>query len=139
MVCGEGAAAKVQKHIQKESSVALQGMTVHVVKAASECGSADAVRLVADRLTGQDVVVMSGDTVTNMALTSVLFTHSMQRASMTTVLSRNATSASANTKAGKAPKVRLTSLTSPVEVILCFFIKELDVNGFDLFFSFFSN
>jgi NDP-sugar pyrophosphorylase family protein len=110
VVCGEGAASKVQKHIQKESTVTLQSMTVHVVKAASETGSADAVRLVADRLTGQDVVVMSGDTITNMALASVLFTHSMQRAGMTTVLSKNATSASANTKVGKAPEESFSPL-----------------------------
>lgn len=93
----------MQKYVQKES---FAHITVNVVTAASESGSADAVRLVAHRLTGSNVVLMSGDTITDMGLSSVLFTHSIHSAGITTVLAKTATSASANTKIGKTPKVR---------------------------------
>lgn len=109
VVCGDEAAAKVQKYVQKESYA---NMTVNVVTAASESGSADAVRLVAHRLTGSNVVLMSGDTITDMGLSSVLFTHSIHGAGITAVLAKTATSASANTKLGKTPKVRSRGCTS---------------------------
>jgi NDP-sugar pyrophosphorylase family protein len=63
------------------------------------------VRAVADKLKGDSVVVMSGDTVTDISLPTVLFAHRVRGAAITTVLSKSSTSASAATKAGKAPKV----------------------------------
>lgn len=102
VVCGESIASKVQKHFSKEAS--LSELTIKVVTAASQSGSADAVRMVASKLTGDTVVVMSGDTVTDLALTSVLFTHRIRNAGITTVLAKSAASASENTKLGKAPK-----------------------------------
>jgi hypothetical protein len=103
VACGDAASIKVQKYIQKESS--LHDMSIKVVTTASESGSADAVRMVADKLTGDCVVVMSGDTITDISLASVLFKHNIRSAGITTVLSKNSTSASANTKLGKTPKV----------------------------------
>ena len=109
MACGDSSASKLQKYLHKDSSVS--GMAIKVVTAAAETGSADAVRLVAPKLTGDTVVVMSGDTITDIAITSVLATHQIRNAGVTTVLSKNATSASANTKLGKAPKVHLLKAT----------------------------
>jgi Nucleotidyl transferase len=102
VACGDSTASKVQKFVGKEAS--LGGMLITVLTAASQTGSADAVRLVAPKLTGDHVVVMSGDTVTDIALASVLFTHRVRAAGITAVLSKTASSASENTKLGKAPK-----------------------------------
>jgi NDP-sugar pyrophosphorylase family protein len=101
---GDVASAKIQKYVKNEP--ALQGMSIRVVTVATDSGSADAVRAVADKLTGDMVVVMSGDTVTDVSLPTVLFTHRIRGAAITTVLSKSKTSASAATKIGKAPKVR---------------------------------
>ena len=98
----------MQKYVSKEPC--LHELSITVVTAAAETGSADAVRAVADKLSGDTVVVMSGDTVTNITLTSVLFTHSIRSAAITTVLSKTATSASEHTKIGKAPTVRTAAL-----------------------------
>lgn len=100
---GEAAAAKVQKYITKDAQIG--DMAVTVITAAAESGSADAVRLVTDRLTGDATVLMSGDCITDISLASVLFKHRLQNAGITTVLSKTKTSAAENTKIGKTPKV----------------------------------
>ena len=83
----------------------LQGLSIRVVTVASDSGSADAVRAVADKLTGDSVVLVSGDTVTDVSLPTVLFTHRIRGSAITTVLSKSKTSASEATKMGKSPKV----------------------------------
>lgn len=83
----------------------LHGLSIRVVTVASDSGSADAVRAVADKLTGDSVVLVSGDTVTDVSLPTVLFTHRIRGSAITTVLSKSKTSASEATKMGKSPKV----------------------------------
>lgn len=100
---GEVASAKIQTWVKREPRV--EGMSIRVVTAAADSGSADAVRAVADKLTGDSVVVMSGDTVTDVSLPTVLFTHRIRGSAITTVLSKSTSSASESTKLGKAPKV----------------------------------
>ena len=100
---GDTSAAKVQKYVTKDADVGI--MSVSVVSAPATSGSADAVRLVADRLTGDAVVVMSGDSIAEISLASVVFKHQLQDAGITTVLSKTKTSAAENTKLGKPPKV----------------------------------
>ena len=117
VVCGDAAAAKVQRYLGREPQ--LSGVSAQVVTVAAETGSADAVRAVADRLSGSTVVVISGDTVTNTSLADVLFTHSVRNAGITTALARTATSASANTKLGKAPKVRRLTASSCTRCSAC--------------------
>ena len=80
-------------------------MSITVISVANISGSADAVRAVADKLSGDMVVVMSGDTVTDIPLDTVLFTHRMRDADATTVLAQSTASAAAATKPGKIPKV----------------------------------
>ena len=115
VVCGDMAAAKVQKALQKENFGALK---VQVVCANSESGSADAVRTVADKLRGDCVVVMSGDVVTDIPLNAVVFNHNMRGASITSVLCKHKSSPSEGTKAGKAPKVRLMITEYVIQICL---------------------
>jgi NDP-sugar pyrophosphorylase family protein len=100
---GDVASAKIQKYVKSEPL--LQGLSIRVVTVPSNSGSADAVRAVADKLRGDLVVVMSGDTVTDVSLPTVLFQHRIRGSAITTVLSKSKDSAAAGTKIGKAPKV----------------------------------
>eukprot|EP00892_Ulva_mutabilis_P010449 jgi/Ulvmu1/7777/UM004_0006.1 len=102
LVVGWGDTAKIQKYVKSE--VKLQGMSITVISVANHSGSADAVRAVADKLSGDMVVVMSGDTVTDLPLDTVLFTHRMRGAVASTVLAQSTSSAAATTKPGKIPK-----------------------------------
>lgn len=99
---------KIQKYVKAEAK--LQGMSITVVSVAKDSGSADAVRAVADKLSEDIVVVMSGDTVTDVPLDTVLFTHRTRGAVATTVLAESTSSAAATTKPGKIPKVRYCRL-----------------------------
>jgi NDP-sugar pyrophosphorylase family protein len=116
VVNGELAASKVTRYVQKEP--ALQDLTMKVVTAPAASRSADAVRAVADSLVGDHVVVMSGDTVTDVPVATVVFTHRIRGAAITTVLSKRPTSASSVTKLGKPPKVRMTSTNTINRVVV---------------------
>jgi hypothetical protein len=102
VVNGDVAASKVAKYVQKEPAV--QELSIKVVTAPAASRSADAVRAVADSLIGEHVVVMSGDTVSNIPVATVMFTHRIRGAAITTVLSKRPTPASEVTKLGKPPK-----------------------------------
>lgn len=106
-----GDTSKIHKYVKNEAK--LQGMSITVISVPNNSGSADAVRAVADKLSGDMVVVMSGDTVTDLPLDTVLFTHRMRGAIASTVLAKSTSSAAATTKPGKIPKVcRLLALVT---------------------------
>lgn len=103
----------------------LQGMSITVISVANDSGSADAVRAVADKLSGDMVVVMSGDTVTDVPLDTVLFTHRMRGAVATTVLAESTSSAAATTKPGKIPKVCSVCTVLAVTPFLCIVVHGM--------------
>lgn len=102
VVNGERAASKVSKYVQKEAI--MHDTTTKVVVAPPDSRSADAVRVAADSLAGEHVVVMSGDTVSDIAIEAVMFAHRIRGAAITTVLSTRPSSAAEGTKIGKAPE-----------------------------------
>ena len=60
------------------------------VSGQEDIGTADSLRLVADRLTGGDVVIVSGDLVMEDSLRGLLDLHRMKSAAMTALLARTA-------------------------------------------------
>ena len=68
------------------------GMKLDVVSVSGQedIGTADSLRLVADRLTGGDVVIVSGDLVMEDSLRGLLDLHRMKSAAMTALLARTA-------------------------------------------------
>ncbi|EIE22403.1 nucleotide-diphospho-sugar transferase [Coccomyxa subellipsoidea C-169] len=102
VVClGETTAAKVSTWISKNYSGKLQ-LKVKSVPEDSE--SAEALRAVAEYITGKNVIVMSVDLITDVRLEALMAVHFIRSAMATVLLSQRRTSPSSETKPGKAPK-----------------------------------
>eukprot|EP00955_Chlamydomonas_euryale_P049250 354212-Chlamydomonas_euryale.AAC.1 len=77
-----------------------------VVTVPEDCGTADALRAVAPRITSSHFIVLSEDVVTDIPVNALLASHQMHGALTTVTLVPCKTSPSSETKPGKAPKVR---------------------------------
>lgn len=104
VICfGESSASKVQTWIQKYYDGTLQ-LTVKSIPDDSSGGhTAGALRAVAHKLSGRNFLVVSGDLVTDIPLKALLASHFVNSATCTSLFTRRKTSASAETKPGKAP------------------------------------
>lgn len=102
LVCaGEPVAARISSWLGKR----YQGSLDTQVRAVpEEKGSAEALRLISDLLTADSILVVCGDTVTDVNLRALLATHYHHEATITALLTPHSSSPSADLKPGKAPK-----------------------------------
>uniref|UniRef100_A0A7R9VHL7 Translation initiation factor eIF2B subunit gamma n=1 Tax=Chlamydomonas euryale TaxID=1486919 RepID=A0A7R9VHL7_9CHLO len=105
VVCGEKPAAMVGAWIAQEySNDGDTGLACEVVTVPEDCGTADALRAVAPRITSSHFIVLSEDVVTDIPVNALLASHQMHGALTTVTLVPCKTSPSSETKPGKAPK-----------------------------------
>lgn len=76
-----------------------------MIVAPEGCGSVDALRAAVDYLSSNMIVVLGSSLVTDVPLKAVLMSHFVTSADMTVMLNRRKSSASAQTKPGRAPEV----------------------------------
>ncbi len=75
-------------------------------------GTADALRSVASRITSPQLVVLSGDLLTDVPVGALVAQHNLHAAMATMLLAHRKVSPASETKPGKPPKVR-GSLCAP--------------------------
>lgn len=76
-----------------------------VITVAEDHGTADALRAISAKLTAQTVVVVSGDLLTDLPISTLVANHQMNATLATVLLFRRKVSPTTETKPGKAPKV----------------------------------
>lgn len=101
VVAGETAAEQVSSWIADSYQDRLD---VEVTAVPEDSGSADALRSVADRLTSDDVLVVSGDVVTDVALGAVAAVHRLHSAAATMLLYPHGPSSRSPAEDGKGLK-----------------------------------
>lgn len=78
-----------------------------MIVAPEGCGSVDALRAAVDSLSSTTIIVLGSSLFTDVPLKAVLMSHYVTSADMTVMLNRRKSSASAQTKPGRAPEVCL--------------------------------
>ncbi|KAF6255618.1 nucleotide-diphospho-sugar transferase [Scenedesmus sp. NREL 46B-D3] len=99
---GEAVSSSMSSYLAAQEAAG--GVSCNVITVPEECGTADALRLVAGQVSAETLVVASGDILTDLPLRALVVTHQITGALATVLLGKRKTSPTAETKPGKAPK-----------------------------------
>lgn len=99
---GEAVSSSMASYLAAQEAAG--GVSCNVITVPEECGTADALRLVAGQVSAESLVVASGDILTDLPLRALVATHQISGALATVLVGKRKTSPTAETKPGKAPK-----------------------------------
>ncbi|WIA38932.1 hypothetical protein OEZ86_005085 [Tetradesmus obliquus] len=99
---GEAVSSSMASYLAAQEAAG--GVSCNIITVPEECGTADALRLVAGQVSAESLVVASGDILTDLPLRALVATHQISGALATVLVGKRKTSPTAETKPGKAPK-----------------------------------
>ena len=100
---GEPAASAVQAWLASSEAAGL-GLRPEVIRVPEETSPVEALRSIRERLRADDLVILSGDVVTEVPLAGQLLLHRLRGSAITPLLARRRVSAAAECKPGQAPR-----------------------------------